>query len=275
MTSDSVGDGVGEQVDKHIQVMELFGPTIQGEGIMTGTITHFLRVGGCSLRCSWCDSLFAVIPKEIKKHRTLMRTDEVLQAILALPYAPYVTFTGGDPAIQDRLGDLILALNQNGIRVAVETQGMFFPSWFDDTDVLTFSPKGPSSGNVVDPADLWAYCTGLGIRRKMKICIKIVVFNQEDFDYAMDVYTRIPAWSYDSFYFTAGTPSYPEGSFDITADHDEMDVETNKLNRCIDVLHNQHTLAEMMLNAQVAFNEKVHLGCQQHVLLWPDKDKGV
>ncbi len=266
-TNDSVGAVDSGQVNGKIQVMELFGPTIQGEGLMSGTITHFLRTGGCSLRCSWCDSLFAVLPKEIKKHRTLMGTGEILYALLALPYAPYVTFTGGDPAIQDRLGDIVPALNQQGMRVAVETQGMFFPSWFDNCDVLTFSPKGPSSGNIVAWKDLAHYCMDLGQRRKMQICIKIVVFNEEDFEYAMNVYEAIPAWAYDSFYFTAGTPPYPDGPFDDAA----------SANRILDVVHNQTTLADLMLKAtgMARFNEKVHLGCQQHVLLWPSKEKGV
>ena len=261
--SPSVGEGDDNSgsADKRIQVMELFGPTIQGEGIMTGTITHFLRTGGCSLRCSWCDSLFAVLPDQVKKYRTLMTTADILDAIFALPYAPYITFTGGDPAIQDRLGDMIPLLNLRDVRVAVETQGMFFPDWFANTDVLTFSPKGPSSGNIVDPDDLVHFCLELGIRRKMRVCIKIVVFNEFDFEYAMDVYSKFPEWAYDSFYFTAGTPPYDEGY--------------DPGNRIMDVVHNQTLLAELMLKRTTQFNDKVHLGCQQHVLLWPTKDKGV
>ena len=92
-------------MSNQLQIMELFGPTIQGEGIMTGTVTHFLRTGGCGLRCSWCDSMFAVLPEEIKKYRRLMSTADILKELTALPYAPYVTFTGGDPCIQPLLGD--------------------------------------------------------------------------------------------------------------------------------------------------------------------------
>ena len=256
-----------DREDKKIQVMELFGPTIQGEGIMSGTVTHFLRTGGCPLRCSWCDSLFSVLPEEIKKYRHLMTTWEIIDAVLALPKAPYITFTGGDPAIQTRLGDIIPAMNDAGMRVAIETQGMYFPPWLSDCDVLTFSPKGPSSGNVVGLKDLSEFCVSLGKKRKQKVCIKVVIFNQEDFDYAMRVYELIPPTYYDAFYFTAGTPMLEH----------RAGYKMSPLEKTAGVIQNEQAIAEMLLrkSRSVRFNEKVHIGCQIHVLLWPDKDKGV
>ncbi len=41
-----------------IPVMEIFGPTIQGEGMVIGQKTMFVRTGGCDYSCSWCDSRF-------------------------------------------------------------------------------------------------------------------------------------------------------------------------------------------------------------------------
>lgn len=43
---------------KKIPVLEIFGPTIQGEGMVIGQKTMFVRTGGCDYRCSWCDSAF-------------------------------------------------------------------------------------------------------------------------------------------------------------------------------------------------------------------------
>ncbi len=262
-------------MDDRIQIMELFGPTIQGEGIMTGTVTHFLRTGGCSLRCSWCDSLFAVLPEEIKKYRKMMDVGEIFDALTALPWAPYVTFTGGDPCLQSRLGDIIPRLNiQANMRIAVETQGQYFPDWLSAVDVATFSPKGPSSGNIVDISDLKAWLGG-HYKRSFKVCIKIVCFDQADYDYALDVYCALPDSCYDAFYFTAGTPLMSKSHYtqdDGTIEHELM--ATDKLN---EVLRTQRDLARDILknDRQITFTDKVHLGCQQHVLLWPEQDKGV
>lgn len=260
-------------MDDRLQIMELFGPTIQGEGIMTGTVTHFLRTGGCSLRCSWCDSLFAVLPDEIKKHRKMMDVGQIYDALKALPWAPYVTFTGGDPCLQLRLGDLIPRLNiQANMRVAVETQGQYFPDWLELVDVVTFSPKGPSSGNIVDiHAGLYDWLGHRSPKRSFRVCIKIVCFTLADYTYALDVYNSLPSVFYDAFYFTAGTPMDPKEHI-MPAD-DQPSPE----GRALSVLYLQTELANFMLKneAQTIFNDKVHLGCQQHVLLWPTEQKGV
>ena len=111
-----------------IPVIELFGPTIQGEGLQTGTLTHFLRTGGCGLRCSWCDSMYAVLPEEIRRNKNPMTTAEIQKNIESMAYAPWINFTGGDPCIHKGLGDIIHWLNiQMDMKVSVETQGMIFP----------------------------------------------------------------------------------------------------------------------------------------------------
>ena len=43
-----------------VRISEIFGPTIQGEGVLIGQPTVFVRIGGCDYRCSWCDTLHAV-----------------------------------------------------------------------------------------------------------------------------------------------------------------------------------------------------------------------
>lgn len=246
-----------------IPIIEIFGPTIQGEGLMTGTVTHFLRTGGCGLKCTWCDSMYAVDPVQVKANRTMMTITEIQKFLMELPPAPYVTLTGGDPCLQKHLGDLIINLNVSGMRVAVETQGQLFPDWLEGCDVITFSPKGPSSGNIVDTEDMYNW---LNLRRKraFKVCIKIVVFDKEDFEYAMEVYDQFSPNMYDAFYLSAGTAL---GSGDMNPDM-----------RVANVLYSEQQVATWVLHAchmGKQFNDKFHVGCQQHVLLWPKEHKGV
>ena len=48
---------------ERIHVSEIFGPTVQGEGPLIGRASVFVRTGGCDYRCSWCDTLYAVLPQ--------------------------------------------------------------------------------------------------------------------------------------------------------------------------------------------------------------------
>jgi 7-carboxy-7-deazaguanine synthase len=151
------------------------------------------------------------------------------------------------------------------MRVAVETQGQLFPHWLPECDVLTFSPKGPSSGNEMDMEEIQALVEFLqvnmiGTRRRNQVCIKIVCFDEADFHYALTIYHSIPPLLYDAFYFTAGT--------DINA--------ASPFERQVGIIQTEQWLsAQMLSHHPERFNEKVHLGCQVHALLWPDKDKGV
>ena len=59
-----VGHGPGMN---RFPVVEVFGPTIQGEGELAGVPTAFVRFGGCDYRCTWCDSLHAVLPEDVRE----------------------------------------------------------------------------------------------------------------------------------------------------------------------------------------------------------------
>lgn len=133
-----------------IAVSEIFGPTIQGEGALIGKPTVFVRTGGCDYRCSWCDTLYAVLP-EHRAEWARMEPEAIFQQVRKLSgdRPTMVTISGGNPAIQP-LESLIELGHEHGYTFALETQGSLAKPWFAKLDYLTISPKPPSSGMDTD-----------------------------------------------------------------------------------------------------------------------------
>ncbi|QYK66000.1 7-carboxy-7-deazaguanine synthase QueE [Paenibacillus sp. S02] len=130
-----------------IPVLEVFGPTVQGEGMVIGRKTMFVRTAGCDYHCSWCDSAFTWDGSAKDQIRRLSATDiwQELKAIGGERFS-HVTLSGGNPALLPQLGELITLLRSQGIATAVETQGSRWQEWLYDIDEVTLSPKPPSSG---------------------------------------------------------------------------------------------------------------------------------
>lgn len=195
-------------------VIEVFGPVIQGEGALAGAPTHFIRFGGCDYRCSWCDSMYAVDPAQVRDNSVRMGVDEIVDRLDALGRPAWVTLSGGNPAIH-RLGPLVARL-QDRFRVCVETQGSKWRDWLADVDCLTVSPKGPSSGmDVRTDRDLDAFMRQVPGRGDLRDdALKIVVFDEEDLGWARQVFARYPRWPR---YLSCGTdPPAPGETRDRT-----------------------------------------------------------
>ncbi|PAD29839.1 7-carboxy-7-deazaguanine synthase QueE [Paenibacillus sp. 7523-1] len=181
--------------EARIPVMEIFGPTVQGEGMVIGQKTMFVRTAGCDYRCSWCDSAFTWDGSG--KDQIQMITPEDVWAELRRVGGSrfsHVTISGGNPALLASLGGLVSLLRENGIRTAVETQGSRWQPWLADIDEVTVSPKPPSSGmdtnwDVLDDL-INRLSTGPAGRSHS---LKIVIFDEIDLDYARRVHARYPA----------------------------------------------------------------------------------
>lgn len=172
--------------NKHsLPVIEIFGPTIQGEGLLIGRQTHFVRLGGCDYRCVWCDSMHAVMPEEVRRNSVWMNPEEIIFELKEKRHAPYVTLSGGNPAIQ-RLGTLVKRLREEGYKTVVETQGTKLPYWMSDVDVVVVSPKPPSSGMDTN-WDLLKEYMKLGQSH-----LKVVIFDDTDYEYARNVRAMFP-----------------------------------------------------------------------------------
>ena len=177
-----------------IPVLEIFGPTIQGEGMVIGQKTMFVRTAGCDYRCSWCDSAFTwdgSARDEIKQ----MTPEAVYQELIRLGQDRFshVTISGGNPALLASLDGLVQLLKERGIRTAVETQGSKWQSWLHDIDDVTISPKPPSSGMTTDLDALDQIIHALMASNHQGLSLKVVVFNEEDFAYAQSIHQRYPS----------------------------------------------------------------------------------
>lgn len=173
-----------------LRIVEIFGPTIQGEGVLIGEPTVFIRAGGCDYRCSWCDSLHAV--DSAFRHTWLpMEPDAVWQQARDLSGGQPLTISisGGNPAIQD-FAPVIALGRAEGYRFACETQGSIAKPWFADLDTLVLSPKPPSSGETVDWA-AFADCVQAGQGARQTV-MKIVIFDDADYAWAKDAHARHP-----------------------------------------------------------------------------------
>src|SRR5690606_19485375 len=132
-----------------IPVLEVFGPTIQGEGMVIGRKTMFVRTAGCDYRCIWCDSAFTWDGSG-KEFIRMMTAKEIWQELKEIggERFSFVTLSGGNPALLPDLSELITLLKANNIKIGLETQGSRWQDWFLDIDELTLSPKPPSSKMV-------------------------------------------------------------------------------------------------------------------------------
>ncbi|WP_142386584.1 7-carboxy-7-deazaguanine synthase QueE [Bacillus sp. Marseille-P3661] len=173
-----------------IPVLEIFGPTIQGEGMVVGRKTMFVRTAGCDYKCKWCDSAFTW-DGSAKNSIQLITAEEIYDKLYELGKGSFdhVTISGGNPALLSDLGELLSLLKENGIKTALETQGSKWQPWMVDIDDLTLSPKPPSSGMVTDFNILDDIITKLEKYRK-NASLKIVIFDDDDFDYANQIYRR-------------------------------------------------------------------------------------
>src|SRR5262249_18730304 len=166
------------RLGKTLPVVEIFGPVLQGEGRMIGTPTLFVRLGYCEFRCRWCDSLYAVLPDQVRANSTALTAAAIHDRLDALDTTvPWVTLSGGNPVLHD-LTELVALLHASGRKLAVETQGTLFREWLRECEVVTGSPKPPSAGMETNLAQLDRFAVLPNAN------LNVVVFNDADFPYA-------------------------------------------------------------------------------------------
>jgi 7-carboxy-7-deazaguanine synthase len=156
--------------------------SIQGEGCNTGRAAYFIRIGGCDIGCSWCDTKYSW---NAELH-PMVDIDIIVGNIIAAG-ADSVVVTGGEPLMWN-LGPLCKLLKEKSVRTFLETSGAYplTGTW----DWITLSPKKGSP-----PVDeIWTVADEL----------KVIVENGTDFEDAENYSLRVgdgcrlllqPEWS--------------------------------------------------------------------------------
>ncbi len=126
-----------------MRIAETF-TSLQGEGILAGVPSFFIRTTGCNLRCAWCDTPYTSWNPEGFHRRVPELAAEAVES-----GARHVVLTGGEPLLQRELGALCQALRAAGLHLTVETAGTLAPEFV--CDLLSISPKTSNS----DPGGPW------------------------------------------------------------------------------------------------------------------------
>lgn len=151
--------------------------SLQGETSRSGLPTVFIRLSGCPLRCTWCDTTYSFTGGETWALADIL--DKVAEYGTS-----YVTVTGGEPLAQKNCLALLNALCNAGYDVSLETSGAMDVSEVDSRVSRIVDIKPPGSGEV--DKNLWENF-GLLTREDE---IKFVLADQEDYEWALAVMAR-------------------------------------------------------------------------------------
>ena len=164
-----------------LKVNEVF-YSIQGESSFAGRPCVFVRLTGCNLRCSYCDTQYAY------NEGNILNIDEVLAKVGSYD-CRLIEVTGGEPLLQKETPALIQRLLDEDHVVLLETNGSQDISRIDERCVRIVDIKCPSSGEE-DKNDL----KNLSILTD-KDEVKFVIGDREDYEYAKRLLNLIPTYS--------------------------------------------------------------------------------
>ncbi len=155
-----------------LRVNEVFF-SIQGEGTRVGRPCVFVRLTGCPLRCTYCDSRYAFEEGEERE------VDELLDAVALFP-CRLVTLTGGEPLAQAEAFTFAASLADRGWEVVIETSGHVLLNGLDPRAAVVMDIKSPASGEQHRME--WRNLERLRPRDE----VKLVLANRVDFEWARD-----------------------------------------------------------------------------------------
>ena len=176
-----------------MRIAEIF-HSIQGEGLLAGVPSIFIRTSGCNLRCHWCDTPYA----SWKPEGPEMSIEEILKKISGWD-CNHIVLTGGEPMIAPDLPELATALKKQKKHITIETAGTVLPSSIP-CDLASISPKLSNSTPPPERDQAWTKkheATRLQPEvitewiRKYPFQLKFVVSSENDLAEIKDLLSRL------------------------------------------------------------------------------------
>ena len=153
-------------------VNEIF-HSLQGEGLLAGAPSVFIRLAGCPVGCVWCDTKYAWDANQGEE----LPIPEIINKIIQWP-SRYVVITGGEPMLNPQLADLAKALKERNKHITIETSGINFIAGLV-CDLMSISPKTSNSGQKKVP-DTFFYSSIRQLIRHYPYQLKFVVDSPDD-----------------------------------------------------------------------------------------------
>lgn len=198
-----------------MRVIEIF-DSIDGEGLRAGELATFIRLAGCNLKCSYCDTAYS-IPMDSGEEMTIPHILEVVRHI----GNKNITLTGGEPLLHEEGFELANALSDAGYRVNVETNGSIDIRFVGIDSLITMDWKAPSSG-------MEAAMKASNLEKLTEKDVLKLVIAKSDFDYVADFLRqhRLPCYIYLSPVFGQVEP---KELVEFAKHLREIGVDTSKL----------------------------------------------
>jgi len=249
-------------VSESIFINEIY-LSLQGESTFAGLPCIFIRLTGCDLRCSYCDTAYAFTGG---KKQTLT---EILEKVhgLAAPFSnpassiqlpasllPLVELTGGEPLLQENSLPFMKSLCDGGFTVLIETSGAHDISKIDPRVRRIMDLKCPSSGEV--ERNLFSNIVHL----KGTDEIKFVIGTREDYDWAKQQIAGHKLASVCPLLFSWAHPLAPKQQNEVL----------KKVPAGLTLISRRELAEKIIADAL-----PVRFQVQQHKIIWPPERRGV
>lgn len=241
-------------MNNKINVLECF-YSIDGETKRSGELVWFIRLAGCNISCSWCDTNYCHYEKG-----TEMEIEDLIKNISATNSCKKVTLTGGEPLVHKNIQPLLKSLLEAGYEVNIETNGSVNPYKVLDKDIfgkyrrngqlwfsMDFKAKSSKMQKFMISARSMAYILG------KEDCLKFVVANREDLE---DAYHRIKLC--ERYYRERKIPESKRCTYYISPCFGEIELPS-----IIDFMKEKNLIKRVKFQIQV------------HKIVWDPNKRGV